>query len=225
MQPRGTGAEAVVSLARTAIARGLEALAANDTKAARRWLERAHRLVPLDPDATLTLASACLKHDPAKAASLFQTITQKYDVRQAWIGLAAARLRLAGPEAAAEPLAVALSRYAFSADINGLANTIGLRPSRPGWCALRSTGQLEIHRPRPGQDPRAPGWQTRSQQAITRPLGTQPYNRRPHRRRAATRQPDRYPVDPPRGRLRGGIGRRHSRLGMVSRRSRQHRRR
>ena len=56
---RPTAAEpAAVALARTAMARGLAALAAQDTALALRWLERAHRLVPKDPNAELALASA-----------------------------------------------------------------------------------------------------------------------------------------------------------------------
>ena len=108
------------------------------------WSAR-HRLVPHDPNVTLALASACLAHDPARAASLFQDVPDQHDVRQAWLGLASARLRLAGPDEAAEPLAAALSRHAFSPDIADLAETIGCRSGSPGWCALRPDGGLEIH--------------------------------------------------------------------------------
>jgi GT2 family glycosyltransferase len=110
-----------------------------------RWLERAHRLVPSDPNTTLTLASACLASDPARAASLFRGVVDRHEVRQAWLGLAAAQLRLAGAEDAAAPLAMVLSRYAFVADTVGLVEAIGNRPGSPGWCALRSDGRLEIH--------------------------------------------------------------------------------
>ncbi|HEY5410701.1 MAG TPA: glycosyltransferase, partial [Caulobacteraceae bacterium] len=138
-----TGTEPpVAALARAAMARGL---AGDDPAAGLRWLERAHRLVPTDPNVTLALASACLTRDPARAASLFQDVTDRHDVRQAWLGLAAARLRLAGPEAAEEPFAAVLSRHAFAPDIAGLAETIARRPGGPGWCALRPDGGLEIH--------------------------------------------------------------------------------
>ena len=140
-----------VALARTAIAHGLDALAANDLKIARRWLERAHRLVPHDANAMLALATACLMDDPVVAATLFQSIVDKHDVRQAWVGLAAARLRTDGPEAAEQPLSAALSRHAFSPDVTGLANAVGLRPDSPGWCALRSDGQLLIQAPKPAE--------------------------------------------------------------------------
>ena len=132
-------------LARAAMAQGLNPLAGNSPLSALRWLERAHRLVPRDPNVTLALASACLALDPAQAASLFQVVLDRHDVRQAWLGLASARLRLAGLDEAAIPLAVALSRHAFSAEAAGLAETIGCRPGSPGWCALRPDGGLEIH--------------------------------------------------------------------------------
>jgi len=155
--PQG-GSEAepsVATLARAAMTRGLEALAAPSSAGAAisglRWLERAHRLVPHDPNAALALASACLAHDPARAATLFQGVADKHDIRQAWLGLAAARLRLAGPDNAAEPLAVVLSRYAFTPDVMPLAQTIGCRPGSPGWCALRPDGGLEIHVATPRQ--------------------------------------------------------------------------
>jgi hypothetical protein len=156
MPQGGSGAEpSVATLARAAMTRGLEALAAPSSAGTAisglRWLERAHRLVPHDPNAALALASACLAHDPARAATLFQGAADKHDIRQAWLGLAAARLRLAGPDNAAEPLAVVLSHYAFTPDVMPLAQTIGCRPGSPGWCALRPDGRLEIHVATPGQ--------------------------------------------------------------------------
>ena len=145
-QQSGTGTEpSVAALARAAMAQAFDPLAGNNTVSALRWLERANRLVPLDPNVTLALASACLADDPARAAALFQHVLDRHDVRQAWLGLAAARLRLAGPDEAAEPLAAALSRHAFSPDIVSLAETIGCRFGSPGWCALRADGGLEIH--------------------------------------------------------------------------------
>ena len=124
-----------------------QGLAGDDATARLRWLDRAHRLVPTDPNVTLALASACLAQNPARAASLFQDVTDRHDVRQAWQGLAAARLRLARPEQAEKLLAAALSRHAFSTDIVGLAEAVARRPGGPGWCALRSDGSLEIHPP------------------------------------------------------------------------------
>jgi GT2 family glycosyltransferase len=141
---RGVGSEAVATgLARDALRQGLDALAANDRTNALRWLERAHRILPHDPSAALALAGACLADDPARAASLFGQVADRYDARQAWLGLAVARLRLFGPEDAARPLATALSRHALAPDTEDLAGAIGLATG-PGWCALRSDGRLEI---------------------------------------------------------------------------------
>ncbi|MDR3528989.1 MAG: glycosyltransferase [Rhodopila sp.] len=152
MPPRDTGAEPpVTALARTAMARGRAALAAGDAASALRWLERAHRLVPTDPNTILALASVCLATTPARAASLFLGIAQKHDVRQAWLGLAAARLRLTGSADAAEPLAAVLSRHAFVPDVVGLADQISRHPGCAGWCGLKSDGQLEIHAAIPGR--------------------------------------------------------------------------
>jgi hypothetical protein len=140
--PRLSGTEPeVVSLARAALTEGLAALAAQDMVSALRWLERAHRLVPHDLNATLALASACLESAPARASSLFADIVGKHDVRQAWLGLAAARLRLNEPEAATEAIAAVFSRHAFLPDAAALADRIG---GHGGWCALRSDGGLEI---------------------------------------------------------------------------------
>ena len=65
-----------------------------------------------------------------------------HDVKQAWLGLAAARLRHAGPEAAASSLAMALSRHAFTPEVAGLAERIA---GEAGWCGVRSDGRLELH--------------------------------------------------------------------------------
>jgi GT2 family glycosyltransferase len=140
---RDTGAEpAIAALARTAMAHGTAALQARDTILALRWLERAHRLVPLDPNTTLTLASACLRSAPERAAELFAGIAAKHDVRQAWLGLAAAWLHLGQADAAAEALAMVLSRYAFVPETAVLAERIG---GTYEWCGLRPDGTLEIH--------------------------------------------------------------------------------
>ena len=90
----------------------------------------------------MTLATAVLGIDPDRAASLFADVAQKHDLRQAWLGLAVARLRLSGPDAAAAPLAVVLSRHAFVQDTAALAEKIG---ESSGWCGLRPDGTLEIH--------------------------------------------------------------------------------
>jgi GT2 family glycosyltransferase/glycosyltransferase involved in cell wall biosynthesis len=144
MPRRESGPEpAVAALARAALAKGLELLAKSEPEALR-WLERAHRLLPGDPNAILSLASACLGSDPARARDLFAEITARYDVRQAWLGLAAARLRLADTEAAAEAVAAALSGHVFDPRTEALANRIGLSGGCAGWCSVTSDGRLVI---------------------------------------------------------------------------------
>jgi GT2 family glycosyltransferase len=127
------------------MALGLKATAEGDIDTALRWLERAHRLLPGDPNAILSLASACLGRDPQRAETLFSDIAARHDVREAWLGLAAARLLLAGPAAAAEPLAAALSRHALDSGAAQLADKIALGSGRPGWCGLAADGQLDVH--------------------------------------------------------------------------------
>ena len=139
--PRGVDSS-LVALARSAFEQGRTALVAGDLAMGLIWLERAHRLVPHDPNVTLTLASLCLVSNPLKAAALFLAVTQVYDVKQAWLGLAAARLRHGGPEAAKAPLAVVLSRHAFTPEVTGLAEQIA---GGSGWCGIRSDGRLELH--------------------------------------------------------------------------------
>lgn len=150
MPLRDAGSEAsVVALARTAMTQGQLALTANDTDGAVRWFDRAHRLLPTDPNAVLALAGACLAGDPSRAATLFAEIAGTYQVRHAWLGLAAARFRLAGPLAAAEALGTALSRFSFVADAAALADQIWRGGGSDGWCGLRSDGTLQV-RGKPG---------------------------------------------------------------------------
>ncbi len=119
-------------------------MAAQDVATAIRWLDRAHRLVPADPNVMLALASACLDHDPARAVSLFQSVTQQHDIRHAWLGLAASLLRRSGPAAAAPALADALSRHAFIPDMQVLAGQVAEPPLSHGWCGLTSDGTVVI---------------------------------------------------------------------------------
>src|SRR4051794_33780906 len=135
----------IVALARAAMAAGMAALAARDHDSALRWLDRSHRLVPNDPNAMLSLASICLARDPSKAEALFAEVAGKYGVRQAWLGLAAVRLRLTGPAAAADALAVALSRDVFKDEAPALAHQVVSSGEFAGWCGLRSDGRLEVH--------------------------------------------------------------------------------
>lgn len=151
MPVRGTGRgisfeESRVPLALSALAQGRQALAASEHAAALSWLERAHRLVPADPNAALALASACLADDPRRAQALFAAIAGHHDVAQAWLGLVAAGLRCGDPTAAMRALSHALSHHALTPEVAAFAT----RMAPPaGWCALTSDGRLEIHGPAP----------------------------------------------------------------------------
>ncbi len=137
-------------LAHDAVARGRTALAGHRTDVAIRWLDRAHRLVPADPNVMLSLASACLNGQPKRASALFGVVANKHDIRHAWLGLAASSLRLGDVVRAAEALAAALSAHAFVDDMAMLAGQIAVAPAFSGWCGLASDGRLIIHRSAPG---------------------------------------------------------------------------
>ena len=100
----------VVSLARAALARGRAALGDRNRSEALRWLDRAHRLVPADMNASLALATACLGHDDARAVLLSGAVTRDYDLAEAWFNaalrralpLAQHRFSTTTPEEAAE---------------------------------------------------------------------------------------------------------------------------
>ncbi len=135
------------TLARLAVTQGQNALRLRDNEAARRWFDRAHRLVPVDPNVMLGLASTLIGDDPERAAALFQRVALAHDVGEAWLGLAACRFRLDDPAGAMEALCKRLSDHALGADSLDL---IGRIAARTGWCGLHSDGRLEIHPPPDG---------------------------------------------------------------------------
>jgi len=138
----------VAALARHALLRGQRALAAGETGEAISWLDRAHRLVPTDGAVTLTLASACLRPDAARAAALFRGIAEADDVREAWLGLAVARVGTGEAAGAGAALAAALSRHVPDAALlqagETLADAIARSAGAPGWCGLTGDGRLVI---------------------------------------------------------------------------------
>ena len=131
-------------LAAEALRRGQEAAALGQTATARQWFERACRLLPNDDTATLCLAGTCLGQDDARAAELFALVSARHDVREAWIGLALARLRLNEIAAAEQALAAALGRFGIDrpAEITAIADEIARKNGRAGWCALGPDGEL-----------------------------------------------------------------------------------
>jgi GT2 family glycosyltransferase len=131
-----------VAQARAAMARHQADREANRPAHALRWVERAHRLVPRDPNIRLILASYLLGHDLARAETLFDSVTAEHDVREAWLGLTLSRLRLGKPAAARDSLIQALSRHTPRGDTNAVANELLRDGTIAGWCALRFDGTI-----------------------------------------------------------------------------------
>ena len=131
-------------LARAALTRAEAARAGNDIAAAERWFERCHRLVPHDDYVALQLALVSLGRDSAKAEGLFARLAARFDLRDVWLGLAAARLSLGNTAGAAAALASALSRHAIGADVPAVADLVARAADAAGWCGLASDGALTI---------------------------------------------------------------------------------
>jgi GT2 family glycosyltransferase/glycosyltransferase involved in cell wall biosynthesis len=126
--------------------RGQQAAARGDRHAARRWLDRACRLARADDTLALMLATYCLGEDDPRAAELFARVLVANDVREAWLGLALARLRLNEPDAAAAALGSALARHVLdnAADTASIAGRVRHATGAPGWCGITEAGQLRI---------------------------------------------------------------------------------
>ncbi len=146
--PAALSPATTAELARDALDRGRAALAAGDSEDAVRWLDRACRLAPDDHGLTLTLAAACLSRDPPRALALFARVTGTEDVREAWLGLSAANLRLGDAAGAAAALARALQRHApepgLIAAMPGMADQVVRAADAPGWCGLQGDGTVAV---------------------------------------------------------------------------------
>jgi GT2 family glycosyltransferase/glycosyltransferase involved in cell wall biosynthesis len=105
-------------------------------------LDRACRLAPGDQTVALALATTCLGHDASRAAALFGPIAATSNVREAWLGLAAARRRLGDAAGAAEALAAALQRHVPDPQFAAMADAIAREAGAPGWCGLSSEGTV-----------------------------------------------------------------------------------
>lgn len=131
--------------------RGQAACLAGDGELARRWLERASRLAPDDQTIYLALASVCLSRDDRRSAVLFEAVTARHDVREAWFGLAAARRNVGDVTGAAAPLAQAFARHVPPADpaLAALADAIAATTGAPGWCGCSLDGVVKVGGRRP----------------------------------------------------------------------------
>ncbi len=131
-------------MAREAHRRGFEALRANDRALAIQWFERAHRLVPSAPQIALTLATVCLEYDDRRARALFRAIATKVDLREAWIGLSTACLRLGDEDGAAGSIGHALRGHALQDSVRSAAEAVVRNLGHAGWCGLLGSGRLVV---------------------------------------------------------------------------------
>jgi len=132
-----------------ALLQGLRAVSAGNADLARRALGIAAGLAPTGPTALLVLAGAkLLLLQSDEAVALYTTVVQKHDLREAWLGLAAARYLQGDIRTAADALGHVLHRHAVSAsDFAHLGDGIASGASTPGWCALESGGRLVVRLP------------------------------------------------------------------------------
>jgi GT2 family glycosyltransferase len=132
-------------LATDAVNRGRDA---HDPADSRRWLERARRIVPNDDVIGLSLALACLNGgDFAAARGLLAPIAARWDLFEAWVGLAAAAVQARDWPAAVLALQPALSRHAIKPDACDLAALVAKEAGWPGWCATDASGRLQADGP------------------------------------------------------------------------------
>ena len=108
---------------------------------ARRWLERAHRLMPRDKLVASALAGALLASGELEAArALFQTLSTQDGTREAWTGLATCAHLLGDDAGTRAALAEALRATAPTPTLRTLADAVA-GPS--GWCGLTPDGVLQ----------------------------------------------------------------------------------
>ena len=143
--PTRTHAELWSDLAMEATLRGREAA---DPAESRRWLERARRIMPDDDTIGLSLALSCLNGgDAAAARALFGPIAERWDLLEAWLGLAASAAQAGDWPAAAQAMQAALSHHAIPPNTHTLAGVVAKAAGLPGWCATDPAGRLHADGP------------------------------------------------------------------------------
>jgi hypothetical protein len=93
----------------------------------------------------LTLASACLGQDDARAAEIFARLATRYASREAWTGLAVSRRNLGDLKGAAEAVSRALATLVPDTTLTDVANMLARQLAAPGWCGLTVDGVLGVH--------------------------------------------------------------------------------
>lgn len=121
-------------------------LSAGDPAAALPWLQRARRIATEDDTVALTLGLALLALGDPAAVPLFGDLAGRHDVREVWLGLAAAQRRAGAFREAAAALSAALSRHVLTdlEAVRPLATELAARLGAPGWCGLRRDGTLVV---------------------------------------------------------------------------------
>ncbi len=76
---------------------------------------------------------------------MFDGVASTAGIREAWQGLAAARLLLGDLPEAAGCIAQALSRAALTPSVMTLASDLTRASGAPGWCGLQPDGMLALH--------------------------------------------------------------------------------
>jgi glycosyltransferase involved in cell wall biosynthesis len=123
---------------------GAASLQAGDFAAARRWLDRAHRLSPTHDPLAVERATLLLRLDPAEALAAFESLAQRHQAGALLIGAATAALLSGATEAALGRLQNLLSCHAFEIGWDQLATCIVMAAGCPGWCGLASEGRLVL---------------------------------------------------------------------------------
>jgi GT2 family glycosyltransferase/glycosyltransferase involved in cell wall biosynthesis len=130
--------------------------AAEDPAQARLWLEKARRISPDDPSVILAFAQHLLFQGDPAAADLFSALAGLTDMREAWLGLAAAAWRYGSTERAAAALGRVLCSHVLpdTPELLRLASEVARDAGLPGWCGVVATPDRTlilrfggIHRP------------------------------------------------------------------------------
>jgi len=119
------------------------ARAAATPQAALPWLERAARFTTTDENLRFNIATARLATGDATGAyRLFRAMSERFAVREAWTGRAAAALQLGKAKDALVAIEHALRHFAPDPTLAGLATGLTAQAGLAGWCGIAGDGTL-----------------------------------------------------------------------------------
>ena len=126
--------------------RALAAADAGDLRTAIRYYEYIQRNAPEDSKIALAIGANQLNMQDVRAVDALELIATRDDVREAWLGLVAARKQHGQYDLAARDLRGLLSRFGFSRKSASLAifDIIGRTQAELGWCGLSGDGSLHV---------------------------------------------------------------------------------